>query len=460
MLLGAAASCVALSIAPAASAETLADALIAAYQNSNLMEQNRALLRATDEDVAVALSALRPVISFVAQSSYANVRSYRSLGFGAATKDNDESLTSSIGLTAEMTLYDFGRNALALEAAKETVLATREALVDLEQNVLLGAVQAYVDVRLAEDIVALRQSNNRLVGQELQASQDRFDVGEVTRTDVALAEAGLAEARAGLSQAQGDLTIAREAYKASTGVYPVNLAPLPPAPATARSLEAARAVALRTHPDIRQAQRNVTIAELNVARGKAAMRPSLTGSLSLSLNEAGNETSRAGVSLSQTLYAGGQLSATYRRALALRDAQRASLQQAGLVVAQNVGVAWSNVAVASSSITAGDERVRASRTAFDGVREEATLGARTTLDVLDAEQELLDAQFSLVSAQASRHVGTYQVLFTMGLLTVDHLRLGIPTYDAAAYYNAVKNAPATSPQGKKLDRILKSIGGN
>jgi len=144
----------------------------------------------------------------------------------------------------------------------------------------------------------------------------------------------------------------------------------------------------------------------------------------------------------------------------LRDAQRASLQQAGLVVAQNVGVAWSNVAVASSSITAGDERVRASRTAFDGVREEATLGARTTLDVLDAEQELLDAQFSLVSAQASRHVGTYQVLFTMGLLTVDHLRLGIPTYDAAAYYNAVKNAPATSPQGKKLDRILKSIGGN
>jgi outer membrane protein len=456
MFAAAAASVLALASAPAVSAETLADALIAAYKNSNLLEQNRALLRATDEDVAVAVAALRPVIAFTADAEYAVANS--SSLFGGRSRS--ESLSSSVGLTAQMTIFDFGRNALALEAAKETVLATREALVALEQDVLLLAVSAYVDVRLAQDIVALRQNNVRLIEQELRAARDRFEVGEVTRTDVAIAEAALAAARAGLTSAQGDLTIARESYKAATGAYPGALSAPPAAPATARSLDEARAIALRTHPDIRQAQRNVTVAELNVARGKAAMRPSLTGRAGLALNDDGTDRTSLSLSLGQTIYAGGEISAVYRQALASRDAQRASLQQAGVSVAQGVGNAWSNVDVARASIAANDEQVRASQTAYEGVREEATLGARTTLDVLDAEQDLLDARFARASAQATLYVGTYQVLSSMGLLTVDHLKLGIPTYDAAAYYNAVKNAPATSAQGKKLDRVLQAIGGN
>jgi len=335
------------------------------------------------------------------------------------------------------------------------VLATREALIALEQDVLLTAVSAYIDVRLAQNIVALRQNNVRLITQELDAARDRFEVGEVTRTDVAIAEAALAAARSGMTEAQGDLMIARESYKAATGAYPGDLAPPPAPPATARSLEEARAVALRSHPEIRQAQRQVAVAELNVARGKAAMRPSLTGRASLSTRDGGNDSRSLSLSLSQTIYAGGEISAVYRQALANRDAQRASLQQTGVTVAQNVGNAWSNVEVARVSIIANDEQVRASRAAYEGV-----LGARTTLDVLDAEQELLDAQFSRASAEATRYVGTYQVLSSMGLLTVEHLKLGIPTYDPAAYYNAVKNAPATSAQGKKLDRVLKAIGGN
>ena len=162
--------------------------------------------------------------------------------------------------------------------------------------------------------------------------------------------------------------------------------------------------------------------------------------------------------MNQTLYGGGRLSALQRRALAGKDAARAGLQQTAVGVLQNVGVAWANLAVASASIQASDLQIRAAQAAFDGVREEAAAGTRTTLDVLDAEQELLDARNARLEAEAQRYVAVYQVLASMGLLTVDHLQLGIPTYDPEAYFGAVESAPAHSAQGKKLDRILEKIG--
>jgi outer membrane protein len=440
--------------APAAQAETLADALIAAYRNSNLLDQNRAVLRAADEDVAIAVSDLRPVVAFAAQTGYARTEFLNPLG----GRGVEEGLSSSLSLTAEMTLLDFGRNELAVDVAKESVLATREALIGVEQNVLLAAVQAYVDVRLAQEIVGLRQSNFRLITQELRAAQDRFEVGEITRTDVSIAEARLAASRASLAAAEGDLMVARESYKAATGAYPGRLAGLPSTPKTARSMEDAQAVAQRTHPAIRQAQHEVTIAELNVARGKASMKPSLTGQARIAVDNDGLDSESLSLNLSQTLYAGGKLSALYRQALARKDSSRSALHQTSVQVAQNVGNAWSNLLVSAASIDASQRQIAASQAAFDGVREEATLGARTTLDVLDAEQELLDARAARLQAEAGRYTGVYVLLSAMGLLTVDHLRLGIPTYDPAAYYNAVKTAPATSAQGRKLDKILEKIG--
>ena len=426
-------------------AETLADALIAAYRNSNLLERNRAVLRAADEDVAIALSSLRPVVTLDAAGTYSNLRF--------------DQLQASLALSAEITLYDFGRNRLAVDVQKETVLATREALVALEQQVLLDAVRAYVNVRLSGEIVSLRQSNERLITQELRAARDRFELGETTRTDVALAEARLATSRSDLIAAQGDLLVARENYRLAVGRYPGNLAPPPRAPRTARTLDEARGIASRTHPSIRQAQREVTVGELNMARAKAGLRPTVTARASIGLDDQNIGQSRsASIGLNQTLYAGGRLSAIYRQAFARRDQARAILLQTTAEVGQQVGEAWANLTVASASIEASDREIRAAQTAFDGVREEALLGARTTLDVLDAEQNLLSARTNRVSAEATRYVGVYQLLSSMGLLTVDHLGLGIPTYDPAAYYNAVKNAPATSAQGRKLDRVLKSIG--
>ena len=436
-------------------AETLADALIAAYRNSNLLEQNQAILRAADEDVAQAVASLRPVVAFIADGQYGYSQTLLDSGI---TVSND-GLFANYSVTAQMTLFDFGRTQLAIEAAKEIVLATREALIAIEQQVLLAAVSAFVDVRLQQEIVSLRENNVRVIAEQLRAAQDRFEVGEITRTDVAQAEARLAEARANLVVAQGDLAIARENYRAATGNYPGVLSALPAPPRTAATLDAARSVALRTHPSIRQAQREVKAAELNVARARANMKPTVAAQAQLSVDQDNLQENGVGINFNQTIYSGGALSSALRQAMANRDASFAGLKQRGVEVAETVGIVWSNLDVADASIAATEQQISAAQIAFDGVREEASLGARTTLDVLDAEQDLLDARASRLSAVAQRYIGIYQLLASMGLLTVDHLALGIPTYDPAAYYNAVRRAP-TSIQGKKLDRIMRSIGSN
>ena len=438
-----------------ARAETLADALIAAYRNSNLLEQNQAILRAADEDVAQAVASLRPVVAFIADGQYGYSQTLLDSGITVS----NEGLFANYSVTAQMTLFDFGRTQLAIEAAKETVLATREALIAIEQQVLLAAVSAFVDVRLQQEIVSLRENNVRVIAEQLRAAQDRFEVGEITRTDVAQAEARLAEAEANLVVAQGDLAIARENYRAATGNYPGVLSAPPAPPRTAATLDAARSVALRTHPSIRQAQREVQAAELNVARARANMKPTISAQAQLSVDQDNLQENGVGINFNQTIYSGGALSSALRQAMAIRDASFAGLKQRGVEVAEAVGIVWSNLDVADASIAATEQQISAAQIAFDGVREEASLGARTTLDVLDAEQDLLDARAARLSALAQRYIGIYQLLATMGLLTVDHLALGIPTYDPAAYYNAVRRAP-TSIQGRKLDRIMKSIGSN
>ncbi len=430
-------------------AETLADALISAYKSSNLLEQNRAVLRAADEDVATAVSALRPVLAFVASGDYRD-----------PTNIGVDNLSASVALSASMTLFDSGRNRLGIDIAKESVLATREALVGVEQNVLLGAVQAYFGVRSAIENVAINENSVRVLGETLKATQDQFDVGEVTRTDVALAEAQLAAARATLAAAQGQLAAARESYKASTGHYPGPLAAAPRTPALPKSVDEAQRIALRTQPSILQAQHQVAAADVTVSLAAAQRLPTISADASLARTDNGTNNSSVGVQLTQPLYAGGQLSSVHRQAIAQRAASRSGLQQTSVLVAQSVANAWADIAVARAQISATERQISAATIAYDGVREEAKLGARTTLDVLNAEQSLLDARSSRITAVANLEVANYSLLASMGLLTVEHLNLGIPVYDPAAYYNAVKNAPPTSVQGKSLDRVLKAIGRN
>lgn len=446
-----------LALAPLAGrAETLADALASAYTSSNLLDQNQAVLRAADEDAAIAMSNLRPVLNFVARGSWRQFDDLiRSSPFAAAV---DTSSSASLELTAQVVLWAGGRGKLSLEAARAQVLSTRAALVNVEQQVLLQAVSAFVNVRLQQEIVALRESNVRVINQELRAAQDRFDVGEVTQTDVSLAEAALAASNANLAAAQGQLMIARERYKAVTGHYPGRLASLPKLPTIPNTLEAAKAVAERGHPLVIQAQHQVAAAELNVKIAATAFGPTLSGSVDLSKDlQTGNASAGVGLQLSQTLLSGGRNAASYRRAIAGKDAAQAGLLQSVVQVSETVGQAWAQLLVAKASIQAGRQQVSAAQSAFDGVREEAKLGARTTLDVLNAEQDLLSARAARLEAEANSYVGVYQVLASMGLLTAQHLNLGVPNFDPEAYYNAVKSAPAHSAQGAALDRILKKI---
>jgi outer membrane protein len=331
-------------------------------------------------------------------------------------------------------------------------------LVQFEQEVLFRAVDAFMNVRRQSEFLALRRSNVGVIGQELRAAQDRFEVGEVTRTDVALAEARRAAAQSQLAAAEGALVQANEEFRAAVGRAPGRLDVVSPA-AVQQNIDEARAFAVRRHPNISGAQHGVSAAELNIRRAEAALNPRLNLSGTIGLTDTGDSTQRLGLTYGGTIYQGGQLQSVIRQAQARRDASRSTLLITSQGVNQNVGNAYAILRVARASNEASGLQVRAARTAFRGVREEATLGARTTLDVLNAEQELLDAQASMISAQADEVVASYRVLASMGLLTADHLNLGVQSYDPAAYYNLVREAPATySQQGQALDRVLRSIG--
>ena len=442
-----AATVLALGLALPAQAETLSDTLATTYRNSGLIEQNRAVLRAADEDVAEVVATLRPVFTYTAEANYADP----ALG---------DELTGALSVNAQMLLYDFGRTQLGIDAAKETVLATRAALVDVENTTLLNAVNAYLNVRRSIAFVELRQNNVRLLVQQLRATRDRFEVGEVTRTDVSLAEARLAAARAGLAAEQGGLERAREQFKAIVGRYPGTLATPPSPPRIPSTEDAARAQARQNNPQITQVQHQVKAVELLVEQASRRNMPTLNATGSFGVDEDGDDSTRLGLSLSGPIYQGGQIASAKRRAQARRDEARALLYTTGLLVDQQIGNAYANLAVAVASIDASDRQVRAAQLALEGVREELQLGARTTLEVLDQEQELLDAQTNRVSAQVDRYAAVYEVLDAMGLLTAEYLGLNVPIYDPAAYYNAVKDAPRgdVSPQSEALERIMKSLG--
>jgi outer membrane protein len=455
---------VTLAFGAAAKAETLADAMIGAYNSSGLLEQNRAVLRAADESVAQAVSALRPVISWSAEASrqFGTTRSGSTSGAITDIVSN----TMSANLSAQLTVFDNGQSKLAIESAKEAVLATRQQLISVEQQVLLSAVEAFMEVRRALETVALRQNNVRLITQELRAARERFEVGEVTRTDTSLAEARLAAARSELAAAEGSLTIAREQYLAIVGRKPGNLESPRTLPTLPGSVDAGKGIAVREHPQVKAVQHQVAASELNILRAEAAMKPTVrvTGQLSVAegINaERFTRSGSVGIEAGGPIYQGGRLTSIVRQTIADRDAVRGQLHQVIDQVGQNVGNAFAQLRIAQASLESSDRQVRAATVAFNGVREEAALGARTTLDVLNAEQELLNARSARISAQVDESIAAYRVLSTLGRLTATSLRLNVQQYDPVNYYNLVKDSPVQkSKQGQQLDRVIKSLGKN
>ncbi|NDV01491.1 TolC family outer membrane protein [Pseudoroseicyclus tamaricis] len=450
LMRAATAALLAAPLADAARAETLADAMAHGYEHSGLLEQNRALLRAADEDVAQANATLLPVVNWSASAS----STFDTFG------GLQDLVSANLQLSSQLTVYDGGAGRLAIAAQKENVLATRASLINVEQQVLQGVVEAYLNLRLAQEFVSMRENNVRLITRELRAAEDRFEVGEITRTDVSLAEAQLAAARSALAAEQGGLVRAVYEFQVAVGREPGTLQWPGPAPIN-RTLAEAKAWALRNHPSIIQAQHAVAAAELNIERAQAALGPNVSVSAGVGIDQDSNVGRNFSLSLSGPVYQGGRLSSQIRQFMSRRDASRAQLLLTAQQVEQAVGNAWSFLEVARSSAVAYERQVDAASVAFDGVREEASLGSRTTLDVLNAEQELLDARTNLISAQVDETIASYAVLAAMGLLTAQSLGLHVQIYDPSAYYNLVQDSPTrTSEQGQALERVLEAIGQN
>ena len=439
----------ALSFAPVSGhAQSLTQAMEAAYANNPSLIAARSNLAVSDETIASARSDLLPDISADASNTQTQL-------FDPYI-DSD---SWSVSVSVTQLIYNGGRALLAFDAALLGLLADREDLIDTEQDILLDAITAYMDVRRDTDVVRLSQNNVRVLQEQLRAANERFEVGEVTRTDVAQTEARVASARATLVNAQGTLDSSRESYRAVIGSYPTSLQTpggLPQLPSTRSQAEA---IALVEHPRMLSSQFDLAAAEVNLDAAKRALRPTITGTVSIQRSKSATsniDTDSASISLngSVPIYQGGGLNSDIRSATASVNSAKASLQLSARLTQQAVLSAYATWRASVSSIDASTEAVRAARIAFDGVSEEAALGARTTLDVLDAEQELLDAQTDLATARRDEVVARFTVLSEMGRLTAERMALNVVLFDPEENYNAV-NPP--SKLGTRRDALLSKI---
>jgi outer membrane protein len=429
------------------SAVTLHEALIQAYRTNPTLQTSRANLRNQDETVVQAGSGMRPTFSISGNAEMSQT-------LDSVTEPAD-SLRAS--LDARLTIFDGGRTADAVNAAANMVFASRENLKSSDQSVLLNAATAYLDVRRDEKFLALAQNEVKVVEQQVKAMEDRFAVGAVTRTDVALVQARFAASKTSLAASSGRLALSEEIYRAVVGAGPKNLQPTPPLPSLPSSLGEAESIAMREHPSIRAARFGEKAAEYDLTRARAAFKPTISLGGSVTYSNTPFESTQGSVSINgfMPIYNGGVLSSSIRSAAQIMESRKASTQNVMRQIRQSTASSWANIRVARASITAARLQIDASQIAYDGILEETRLGSRTTLDLLDADQELLSAKSNLASAQRDEYVAALNLLLSMGLLTVDNLDLGIPAYDPEVNFKEVTSSASTSFSGS---RILDAIG--
>jgi outer membrane protein len=432
-------------LAGTATAESLTDALIRAYQTSPLLQESRAALRGLDEGVPQARSRMRPQVGLGAGMSRAG-----SIETSGVTD------TYRAGLDASLLLYDFGQTAAAVEAARMIIAAGRANLLDVEQIVLFRAVEAYVDVLRDIEFVRLARADVDRLTEQFAAAQSRFEVGEFTRADVSQTEARLSASDSQLIVTQGQLEVSRQRFLQAVGSPPGNLEPLPPIPELPRTLADAQSIANVQSPAIIAAQFNERAAVYDFDRARAAsgLQLSATANVGYLNVPRGDDTSaEVGLSASIPLYTGGRNSSLVRQAQSIIERRRAELQSVGRDVQLGVSSAWIELETARAAIVAVRQQIEAAQIAYDSISEEANLGLRTNLDVLDANQELLDSQVSLVSARRNEYLAAYNVLLSMGLLTVAHLNLGIESYNPDVNFTRVRPGPVGGYDTSVVDRI-------
>lgn len=429
-------------LAVPASSETLLEALTLAYTSNPRLMAQRAQLRSVDEQVPQALSGHRPTANITFE---AGKTASRSEGGFFSSKENRTPRSASISVNQPLfrgfrTLFDTRR-------AKAAIMQERARLVLVEQDVLFDAVSAYMNVVRDQAVLTLNVKNEQVLRRQLQATRDRFQVGEVTRTDVSQALARLAQARATRVQAEGTLQISRANYRRVVGQLPAKLDRPTKKIRVPVSQKIVVENASRGAPNLIAARHAETAARYNVdvITGELLPTISLNGSLSRSVGvSTGKNRSSTGTITAQIvipLYQAGLTSSRIRQAKQTVSQRYQEIIDARRTAIEGATQAWHNLQTARAQVRAFAVAVRANTTALDGVRQEAAAGLRTVLDVLDAEQELLDSRVNLVRAQRDDVVASYNVWRSMGVLTAGNLKLPVQIYDATKHFRRIKYLP-------------------
>jgi len=440
-----------------ASADTIEWALVQAYQNNPSLNAQRASLRSTDENVPQALSGYRPKIAATATGGY-NYSSTLSRtitqpptapvpNFPVYSNLADDFASRAIGVTATQTLFNGNQTANKTRQAESQVMGARETLRVTEQQVLLDAATAYMDLLRDAATLDLQRSNVEVLTEQLKQTRDRFNVGEVTRTDVAQAESRLAAGRSQLLAAQSQYVTSQAQYRRIIGVDPGHLAPGTPVDRLSPpTLPAAIALGQQQSPSVLAAMYGVDIAELQVKVNEGNLYPNLgvQASVQKAWDPAATtlkQTTAAIVgTLTVPLFQGGAEYSSIRQAKETVGQQRLTLDVNRDQARESVVQYWGSLDAAKAQIEATTAQVNAAEIALNGVREEARVGQRTTLDVLNAQQELVNARVALVQAQHDRVVASYSLLAAVGGLSMQHLGLDVTIYDPQIHYQQIRDA--------------------
>lgn len=425
-----------------AGAQTLVQAMASAYETNPTLLAARAELRAVNERVPQALSGWRP-----------NVVLEGSIGGQVQRVEPDTvdegwngEFPKEVQAVITQPLYQGGRVEAAVDSAEALVLAQRALLTDTEQTVLLAVVQAYMDVWRAQAVLELTFANEERLRRQRQAALDRFNVGEITRTDVSQAESRLAGATADRIEAQGLLQVAKAVFRQVTGLEPVSITQAPPLQGLPPTEAAAVEEALQDDPNVIAARylENSALADVRQRLGLLLPEVSLVGVLGYSRDTGSfadsTTTAQILAQVSVPIYQQGLPNSQVREAKQIASQRRLEINEALRAAQEEAVEAWQFLVTARAQIESFTAQVRSAQVALEGVIQEQTVGARTVLDILDAEQEVLDAQVNLVRAQRDEVVASFRVGAAIGKLTAASLGLPVTIYDPKVDYDAVRDA--------------------
>lgn len=426
-------------------ADTLTDSLTAAYMSNPTLAAQRARLRTVDEEVPQALSGWRPTLQAYGDAGPRRIERNNKAGAGTLTESNENLFNRRYGGQIDQPIFRGGRTIAATRGAENNVRAERARLWSVEQSVLLAAISAYVDVYRDQAVLDLTIRNEQRLGRQLEATQDRFRVGEVTKTDVFQAEARLSRATADRIEAEGNLVSSRATYRNVVGEMPGKLLQPPLPSPLPLDREASVAAALAGNPDILAVEYDERASRDNIdeVRGELLPSASLVGSAEreweATRNGARFDTFEALARLNVPLYQAGGVYSRLRAAKQAAAEQRKRLDQSRRDAEELATQAWNNLETARAAINSFRAEVQANEVALEGVEREAEVGARTVLDILDAEQELLDSRVSLVTSQRNEVVAAFELVSAIGDLTAEKLRLPVEYYDPQEHYREVRD---------------------